>query len=438
MNIPRCLSVCLLLLVGSLASAKDPVPNKEAESAPGKKAALEQGAAPKKDKSPPPAEPAPRDINQPSSVDSNTQPRQSPETKSYTGLIVSMTLIVLLAMIGLGLLVRKWTYLPPHDVHSVYTSTGSSVDPKAVAAEVIKGMAASPLLSKIATIANLERQMSSLQTSVNSMQQTLPQAAGKAAADEVSKSQVGDLRSKIAQLQAELDTANSKATLDRRTLDTANAEAIDADRAKQQAISDLRSANAALQESQAREAALRQDIEGKKRELQLALDEVRSAQVLCQEAKDDLQRTWEFNTPSGISEPELIAQMQTLHREAIKGNSTSVIAWATLSSFAAADSDPNSKDFLLHVVKRLGLVLVSHWKNQESISPKERHEKLSQWAKCLTANAQGRFSLIVPPIGAPVNKTTMATADNATTVQEVLCWQVRNPSGATFSLAEIE
>jgi hypothetical protein len=371
-------------------------------------------------------------------VQSVPEARQSPETKSYTGLIVSMTLIVLLAIIGLGLLVRKWTEPPTHDVHSVYASTGSSVDPKAVAAEVIKGMAVSPLLSKIATIANLERQLSSLQTTVNSMQQTLPQAAGKAAADEVSKSQVGDLRSKISQLQAELDTANSKASLDRRALDTANAGAIDADRAKQQAISDLRSANVALQESQAREAALRQDIEGKKRELQLALDEVRSVQVLCQEAKVDLQRTWEFNIPAGISDPELIAQMQTLHREAIKGNSSSVITWATLSSFAAADSDPTSKDFLLHVVKRLGLVLVSHWKTQDSISPKERHEKLSQWAKCLTANAQGRFSLIVPPIGAPVNRTAMATADNATIVQEVLCWQVRNPSGATFSLAEIE
>lgn len=438
MNIPRCLSVCLLLLVGSLASAKAQALNKDPESAAVKKATTEQVAAPKKDKSPHPADPAPKDVKQPSSVDSNTQPRQSPETKNYTGLIVSMTLIVLLAIIGLGLLVRKWTEPPTHDVHSVYASTGSNVDPKLVAAEVIKGMAVSPLFFKIATIANLDKQLSTLQTAIIDMQQTLPQAAGKAAADEVSKSQVGDLRSKISQLQAELDSANSKASLDRRALDTANAGAIDADRAKQQAISDLRTANLALQESQAREAALRQDIEGKKRDLQLALDEVQSAQVLCQEAKGDLQRTWEFNIPAGISEPELVAQMQALHREAIKGNSSSVIAWATLSSFAAADTDPSSKDFLLHVVKRLGLVLVSHWKTQESISPKERHEKLSQWAKCLTAHAQGRFSLIVPPIGAPVNKTTMATADNATTVQEVLCWQVRNPSGATFSLAEIE
>lgn len=381
--------------------------------------------------------PLPGKVPEKGATKSVPEARQSPETNSDTKVIVSMTLVVLLAIAVLGWFVRKWTEPPTHDVHSVYASTGSSVDPKSVAAEVIKGMAVSPLLSKIATIANLERQLSSLQTTVNSMQQTLPQAAGKAAADEVSKSQVGELRSKISQLQAELDTANSKASLDRRALDTANAGAIDADRAKQQAISDLRSATAALQESQAREASLRQDIEGKKRELQLALDEVRSAQVLCQEAKDDLQRTREFYIPAGISEPELIAQMQTLHREAIKGNSTSVIAWATLSSFAAADSDPNSKDFLLHVVKRLGLVLVSHWKTQESILPKERHEKLSQWAKCLTAHAQGRFSLIVPPIGAPVNKTTMATADNATIVQEVLCWQVRNPAGATFSLAEI-
>lgn len=308
-------------------------------------------------------------------------------------------------------------------------------DPRTLNAEVAKVL--NEKLSPLVRNTDLVRTISELKVILSSMQQTLPQAAGKVAADEVSKSQVGDLKSKTAQLQAELDTANSKASLDRQALDTANAGAIDADRAKKQAISDLRSANATLQESQAREAVLRQDIEGKKRELQLALDEVRSIQVLCQEAKSDLQRTREFNIPAGISEPELVAQMQALHREAIKGNSSSVIAWATLSSFAAADTDPSSKDFLLHVVKRLGLVLVSHWKTQESISPKERHEKLSQWAKCLTAHAQGRFSLIVPPIGAPVNKTTMATADNATIVQEVLCWQVRNPSGATFSLAEI-
>jgi hypothetical protein len=436
MNIPRWLSVCLLLLVGSLASAKDANPKKEAESASINKSNSGQAAALNNNKSTTSADTALKDNGLPSSVGSDKQSRQSPET-SYAGLIVS-TVIVLLAIFGLGFFVRKWTVIPTLDVHHVHAGTGSSVDPKAVATEVVKGMAANPLLSKIATIANLERQLSSLQTSVNSMQQTLPQAAGKAAADEVSKSQAGDLRSKISQLQAELDSANSKASLDRRALDTANAGAIDADRAKQQAISDLRSANATLQESQAREAVLRQDIEGKKSELQLALDEVRSVQVLCQEAKVDLQRTWEVGVPAGISDPELIAQMKALHRESIKGNSSSTIAWATLSSFAAADADPASNDFLLQVVKRLGLVLVSHWKTQDSISPKERHEKLSQWAKCLTANAQGRFSLIVPPIGAPVNRTAMATADNATIVQEVLCWQVRNPSGATFSLAEIE
>jgi hypothetical protein len=437
MNISRWLSVCLLLLVGSLAMAKDENLNKGAESPSGKKATSGQAPTPNKDISAPSADLAPKDNRQPNSVDSDKQSRQSPETKSYTGLIVSMTLTVLLAIIGLGLLVRKWTVIPTLDVHHVHTGTGSSVDPKAVATEVVRGMAASPVLSKIATISNLERQLTSLQTSVNSMQQTLPQAAGKAAADEVSKSQVGDMKSKLAQLQAELDAANSKASLDRQSLDTANAEVIDADRAKRQAMSDLSSATAALQGSQAREAQLRQDIEDKTCELQLALDEVRSAQMLCQQAKGELQRTWEVGVPAGISDPELIAQMKALHRESIKGNSSSMVAWATLSSFAAADADPASNEFLLQVVRRLSLVLVSHWKTQESISQKDRHAKLSQWAKCLTAHAQGKFSLIVPPIGAPVNKTTMATADNATTVQEVLCWQVRNSAGSTFSLAEI-
>lgn len=434
MNIPRWLAVCLLLLVGSLASAKDPVVKTDSPPASVKKTDNEQ--VPRTMKENPSSDSAPTAASQAGSIDSNTQSRKSPET-SYTGLIVSTTVIVLLAIFGLGFLVRKWTERPTDDACYAHSNPGSSVDPKAVATEVVKGMAASPVLSKIATISNLERQLASLQTVVSSMQQTLPQAAGKAAADEVSKSQVGDMKSKLAQLQAELDAANLKASLDRQSLDAANAESIDAERAKQRAINDLASATAALEGSQAREARLRHDIDGINRELQLAVDELKSAQSLCQEAKNTLQQTCEINIPAGISDPEFIAQMQALHREAIKGDGSSVIAWATLSSFAAADSDPASGDYLLHVLKRLGLVLVSQWKAHGAISPKDRHIKLSQWAKWLTAHAHGRYSLIVPPIGAPVNRLSMSTADNATIVQEVLCWQVRNSTGATFSLAEI-
>jgi hypothetical protein len=43
----------------------------------------------------------------------------------------------------------------------------------------------------------------------------------------------------------------------------------------------------------------------------------------------------------------------------------------------------------------------------------------------------------VPAIGAPVDRTKMTTASSASIVQEVLCWQVRNPAGANYSLAEV-
>jgi len=444
MKISRLLSLGLLLLGTSLAFAADDKTagksgdkkstpaasvNSPAQTTPVKKVDEVVKVLPKS---------TPQPGAQPSSE--APKPATSPppsKDKDSEGFMFLMTCIFVLAIFGLYVFVWQRTQVPTHDVHHVHTGTSSSVDPRVVAAEVVKGMAANPALSKIAAISNVERLVMALQASLTSMQQTLPQAAGKAAADEVSKSQVGDLKVKLNELQSQLDKAISQALANRDAFEKATAAATDADRARHQAVSDLGTANAALQGSQTREAQLRQELDAKDRTLQLARDDVQSTQRLCQEAKNELQLTLEVNIPTGISDPQLMAQMKALHREAIQSNSSSVIAWATLTSFAAADADPASKDFLLHVLKRLGLVLVSHWKTQEASTPKDRHEKLSHWAKCLTEHAQGRFSLIVPPLGAPVNRTAMATAGSATTVQEVLTWQVRNPAGVTFSLAEI-
>ena len=445
MNIQRLLSLGLLLLGGSLAFAADEkqggksgenksppatTVNTPALTTPVKKANEVAKELPR-------ASPQPGAQSSSDALKPTTSSSPLSKDKDSEGFMFLMTCIIVLAICGLYVFVWHRTQVPTHDVHHVHTGTSSTVDPKVVAAEVVKGMAVNPALSKIAAISNVERIVMALQASLTSMQQTLPQAAGKAAADEVSKSQVGDLKEKLNELQRQLDTATSQALVNRDAFEKATAAATDADRARHQAVSDLGTANAALQGSQTREAQLRQELDAKDRTLQLARDDVQSTQRLCQEVKNELQLTLEVNIPTGISDPQLMAQMKALHREAIQGNSSSVIAWATLTAFAAADTDPASKDFLLHVLKRLGLVLVSHWKTQEASIAKDRHEKLSHWAKCLTEHAQGRFSLIVPPLGAPVNRVSMATAANATIVQEVLTWQVRNPAGATFSLAEI-
>jgi hypothetical protein len=79
---------------------------------------------------------------------------------------------------------------------------------------------------------------------------------------------------------------------------------------------------------------------------------------------------------------------------------------------------------------------VQSWRHN-GLTEKERHEQLSIWAKCLNDHADGRYNLLVPGLGTPIDRARMACATSATTVREVLCWQVRNSVGANFSLAEV-
>jgi len=341
------------------------------------------------------------------------------------GVPTVFTFIILLVVV---LYVRDRT--PQKDVKNPF-----SVNPKEVAEEVMKGL--NERLSAQAKTQDLVRPIAEIKAILNSMQQTLPQVAGKAAAEEVSKSQVGDLKEKLVALQSQFDAAAAQAATSQQATERANAAAIDADRAKHQAVTERDAALDSLRHTEATVAQLRQELDSKERHIQQASEDVQSAQKLSLAAQNEVKRTLEVNVPPGISDPMVVAQMQALHREAIQGSAPAVIAWATLCSFSAADVDPSSKDFLLHALKRLGSVLVNYWKAQEGSTAKDRHEKLAHWAKCLSELAQGRFSLIVPPLGSPVNKAAMSSAGSATTVQEVLTWQVRNPAGATFSLAEI-
>lgn len=151
---------------------------------------------------------------------------------------------------------------------------------------------------------------------------------------------------------------------------------------------------------------------------------------------DKVRRAYESMAPSKLSGTELAPQIEVVHQEALAGDMSAVSVWSALSSFGAAQLDPAAKDFQLQIIRRLGVVLVQYWK-QKALSEKERHEHLSLWAKHLNEHADSRYNLFVPGLGAPIDKTRMVSASSGTTVHEVLCWQIRNPTGANFMLAEV-
>ncbi len=140
--------------------------------------------------------------------------------------------------------------------------------------------------------------------------------------------------------------------------------------------------------------------------------------------------------PAKLMGGELEAQLRDAYQLAMAGEAPSVALWSTLTSFGSAQADPGAKDFQLQIVRRLGIVLVQAWKHK-GLNEKERHEQLSVWAKCLNEHADGRYNLFVPGLGTPIDRARMACATSATTVREVLCWQVRNAVGANFSLADV-
>lgn len=150
----------------------------------------------------------------------------------------------------------------------------------------------------------------------------------------------------------------------------------------------------------------------------------------------DAQKGFGHLAPAKISGGELDAQIRDFHQQAMTGDVPAVAVWSALASFGAAQVDPGAKEFQLQIVKRLGVVLVQSWK-VKGLNEKARHEQLSVWAKHLNEHAEGRFVLFIPGLGTPVDRTKMACATSAPTVNEVLCWQVRNSAGANFSLAEV-
>lgn len=233
----------------------------------------------------------------------------------------------------------------------------------------------------------------------------------------------------LSRLNQECSTLREKATRLEVDLGRALESARLSEQAKERAASDLRTVSDENRRLSGQFDATQTELSATKTDLSQARDSTAEMGMR-------LAASFENLCPRFLSDPEITGLLRKLHGEALAGSVSAAAAWSTLTAFASAEADPQAKDFQLHILKRLGTVLVNYWKEQGS-QPKDRHERLSHWARCLNEQSKGRFNLFVPAIGAPVDRTKMMTATSASVIQDVLCWQVRNPAGANYSLAEV-
>lgn len=247
---------------------------------------------------------------------------------------------------------------------------------------------------------------------------------------EAAQAEVASLRESNSRLSAQEERLNSDLSVARNDLDTARAE-LDTSRNSEKRLREERD------ELSGKKFQLESELKSERDSLASAKEALLAARQAAETNGVQLEASFARLAPQFLADPEIAQFMRKLHAESLAGVASATAAWSTLTAFASAEADPAAKDFLLHVLKRLGTVLSHYWKEQPGSSPKDRHERLSHWARCLNEHAQGRYNLFVPAIGAPVDRTKMATLTSATVVQEVLCWQVRNPAGANYSLAEV-
>lgn len=291
-------------------------------------------------------------------------------------------------------------------------------------------------LNVLATTVNVTSAQTSINSNFANLERVLVSKVAAEAVAAMSKSELGELRQKLSDALSSLEKVN----LDRD------------DKVSQlkRALEDSKIARNDLIVSQG-ESRISSDkltrIQGEIDRLNRDLDDSKllvkstEAKAVEQKAAADLLRTeskksYEVLAPAKLNETDLGVQVHAMYLESLSGNAASIAAWTTLTVFVSAQTDPMAKDFQLQIVRRLGLTLVNYWK-QQGHTEKERHEKLVHWAKSLNELADSRYNLLVPSLGEPIDRSRMSCAASVTAIREVLCWQVRNPAGANFSLAEV-
>ena len=376
-------------------------------------------------------------VNQPSEGKYQIVTAESPKdadavsSRQITGDNVNLIvgLIVLLLLVGLLLWYLKSRRAPSGSASATLGSADGQLASGAINSLTLR-------LNSLATASDVSKAQTSINASIATLGASLVPKVAEAAIAAMAKSELGELRQKLANALSELDKAKRESVL------------------KDSQIAAVTSGSESAQISLTRLESEKADLVGKLSLAQGKLDEVTlrleasgksviAAQALAIEHQADIERlrgevnkAYEVLAPAKLKETELRDQVQAMYQESLSGNVASISVWTTLTAFVSAQADPAAKDFQLQIVRRLGLSLVYYWK-QQGLTDKERHDKLLHWARSLNEHADGRYNLLVPSLGEPVDRSRMSCATTVTVVREVLCWQVRNPAGANFSLAEV-
>ncbi len=322
-----------------------------------------------------------------------------------------------------------------------HSTSAGPLDSQAVAHAINSAIA--QRTAPLATAQNVSSSEANLKKLIAEMGSRLVDSVAKAAAVEVNKTQLGEVTAKCDSLEAQLSRAQQDLADEKRRTAATERER-DAERERIPSF-EKTAEDAILEKNEAERkcADLRKSLENleiqlkssreeiQKRDQSLVVEQARITQLLAEANKG-----YEVLAPAKLRETELRDQIHSMYQEALSGNPASISAWTTLTAFVSAQADPTAKDFQLQIVRRLGVTLINCWKHQ-GLSEKERHDKLVHWAKALNEHADGRYNLLVPTLGEPVDRSRMSCATSVTAVREVLCWQVRNPAGANFSLAEV-
>lgn len=389
--------------------------------------------APKVDFTSPGSVPNTLEVKQPYSLD--LPPPETPSSSSWQ----SGDLVWILSVCaGLLLLLALWLWLRGKKSQAVPHYAPQNVSPVATDVQQLSQaiFALNGRLNALATTANVANAQTSINSNFANLERTLVPKVADAAIAAMAKSEMGELRQKLSNALSNLDKAkldlNDKVSQVERTLEDS--------KVAHDALIKAQGENKILSDNLTR---IQGEIDRLKRELEDTQILVKSteAKAVEQKAAADLLRTeankgYEVLAPAKLNETDLGVQVQALYQESLAENPASIAAWTTLTAFVSAQADPLAKDFQLQIVRRLGVTLVNYWKHQ-GLSEKDRHDRLVDWAKSLNEHADGRFNLLVPSLGEPVDRSRMSCATTVTVVREVLCWQVRNPLGANFSLAEV-
>jgi hypothetical protein len=283
---------------------------------------------------------------------------------------------------------------------------------------------------------NIVAGQTSISSNITSLGTSLAPKVAEAAVTALTNSDLGKARQKIASLENGLAAAQAEVRLAAEERGKFSDESLSL---KGQLDLTLREKRVAEENATAAEATasrLQSELEAKAALITQAQAEATTERNAVAQLRANANKGYELLAPAKLKATDLAAQMQEMYQASLSGEVAAIAAWSALTTFASAQADPAAKDFQLQIVRRLGVVLVGYWKHQ-SLSEKDRHEKLSQWAKRLNEHADSRFNLLVPALGEPIDKTRMTCTTSSTAIREVLCWQVRNPSGASFSLAEV-